>query len=124
MSIRKVFAALMLPRPAVLVDSLAAPRSSGGERIAASDGPLKETDRITYHMRTPSDASLHAPVQVGDIPISKDIGTAASAQGGVVQWHPGETRATMINKTCGTNRIADGSPSAVHGVMADMRMGP
>jgi 2-iminobutanoate/2-iminopropanoate deaminase len=111
MSLRKIVAALVvagalmfwLARSAAspAVDSASASPVSSPLSPVAQGGALKETvNGITYHMPYGRPTRPFTPaVQVGDVLyLAGQIGTAASAQGGVV---PGgiqpETRQTMLN---------------------------
>ena len=111
MSLRKVVAAFLVATALLfwLARSAASPSVSAANASpvprpplpVAQGGPLKETvNGITYHMPYGRPTRPFTPaVQVGDIVyLAGQIGTAASAQGGVV---PGgiqaETRQTMLN---------------------------
>lgn len=109
MSPRKVVAAIIVIAALFFLFARSAGPSADAASVAivpppgaaAQSAPLKETaNGITYHMPYGRPTRPFTPaVQVGDILyLAGQIGTAASAQGGVV---PGgiqaETRATMMN---------------------------
>ena len=139
MSLRKLIAALvviaalffMLARsaasPSVETASASPVDSAAPAMTQGGSAPLKETvNGITYHMPYGRPTRPFTPaVQVGDILyLAGQIGTAASAQGGVV---PGgiqaETRQTMLN----IKDVLDKSGSSIDHVfkctvmMADMK---
>jgi reactive intermediate/imine deaminase len=104
MSLRKIVAALIVALALMfwMARSAASPSVATANASSVVQGTaLKETvNGITYHMPYGRPTRPFTPaVQVGDILyLAGQIGTAASAQGGVV---PGgiqaETRATMMN---------------------------
>lgn len=104
MSLRKIVAALIVALALMfwMARSAASPSVATANASSVAQGtPLKETvNGITYHMPYGRPTRPFTPaVQVGDILyLAGQIGTAASAQGGVV---PGgiqaETRQTMMN---------------------------
>lgn len=83
------------------VESASASPVSAATGAATQGGPLKETvNGITYHMPYGRPTRPFTPaVQVGDVLyLAGQIGTAASAQGGVVTGGiQAETRQTMMN---------------------------
>ena len=108
MSLRKVIAAIVVAIALLLwltrsaaSPSVATANASPISSLPSQSGALKETvNGITYHMPYGRPTRPFTPaVQVGDILyLAGQIGTSASAQGGVV---PGgiqpETRQTMLN---------------------------
>ena len=107
MSPRKVIAAIIAVVALFFLFTRSAGQSADAANAASSppqaaqNAPLKETvNGITYHMPYGRPTRPFTPaVQVGDVLyLAGQIGTAASAQGGVV---PGgiqaETRQTMLN---------------------------
>ena len=110
MSLRKIVVAAIIVVAALffLLARSAGPKANAANAVvvpaqaaAAQNAPLKETvNGITYHMPYGRPTRPFTPaVQVGDVLyLAGQIGTAASAQGGVV---PGgiqaETRQTMLN---------------------------
>ena len=104
MSVRKIIAALVVAIGMLfwLARSAASPSvATASASPVLQDAPLKETvNGITYHMPYGRPTRPFTPaVQVSDVLyLAGQIGTAASAQGGVV---PGgiqaETRQTMMN---------------------------
>ena len=107
MSARKIVAAIIAVVALFFLFTRSAGQSADAANAASSppqaaqNAPLKETvNGITYHMPYGRPTRPFTPaVQVGDVLyLAGQIGTAASAQGGVV---PGgiqaETRQTMLN---------------------------
>jgi reactive intermediate/imine deaminase len=108
MTIRKIVTALIVATALFFLFTRSAGQSADASAAITSpqagaqqSGPLKETvNGLTYHMPYGRPTRPFTPaVQVGDILyLAGQIGTAASAQGGVV---PGgiqaETRQTMLN---------------------------
>ena len=98
MSMRKVVAALIVVIALLFWMTRSAASNAS---LVQQGGPLKETvDGITYHMPYGRPTRPFTPaVQVGDILyLAGQIGTGASAQGGVVTGGiQAETRQTMLN---------------------------
>ena len=105
MSLRKIVAALIVALALMfwMARSAASPSvaTASASSLLQGSTPLKETvNGITYHMPYGRPTRPFTPaVQVGDVLyLAGQIGTAASAQGGVVAGGiQAETRQTMMN---------------------------
>ena len=101
MSLRKIIAAIIAVGALFFLFTRSAGQTAAATTAIAQNTPLKETvNGITYHMPYGRPTRPFTPaVQVGDVLyLAGQIGTGASAQGGVVSGGiQAETRQTMLN---------------------------